>query len=205
MQSTQLEYSATLTGASFLFFEFKQVVQLREQGLSDLEIRERVLSDNVFQYGKKSSLQRSLPSIIRRVNVLDETLRNMVLEDSMNSGKVINLYAIMKTDRLFFEFMNEVIREKFEQHTNLLEKKDLNLYFIAKTEQDEGMASWSEQTVNKLKQVLLRILHESGILKNKKTGELNRLLVNEKLKNHLINVGDSLMLRAMGEKVRVNE
>ncbi|ALS23768.1 DUF1819 family protein [Paenibacillus naphthalenovorans] len=197
--TTELEYSATLTGASFLFYEFKQVVSLKIQGLGDSEIRERVLAENLFQYSVKASMTRSLPSVLRRVGVLDDTLRSMVLEESMETGKIINLYAIMKTDRLFFEFMNEVIREKLETDNYLFEKKDLNLYFTSKAEQDAGVAGWTEQTVNKLKQVFVKILYEAGILKDKKTGELNRLLIDEQLKRHFINIGDIAYVKAMGE------
>lgn len=197
--SQELDYSATLTGASFMFYEFKQVVSLKVQGLKDSEIRERVLTDNLFQYQVIASLKRSLPSVLRRVAVLDDTLRKRVLEESLESGKIINLYAIMKTDRLFFEFMNEVIREKLESNDYFLEKKDLNLYFTSKAEQDAGVASWTEQTVQKLKNVIQRILLESGILKDKKTGELNRLLMDEQLKRHFINIGDIAYVKAMGE------
>ncbi|MCG5252481.1 MULTISPECIES: DUF1819 family protein [Brevibacillus] len=197
--SQELDYSATLTGASFMFYEFKQVVSLKMQGLEDSQIRERVLTENLFQYQVKASLKRSLPSVLRRVAVLDDTLRKMVLEESLESGKIINLYAIMKTDRLFFEFMNEVIREKLESNDYFLEKKDLNLYFTSKAEQDAGVAGWTEQTVQKLKNVIQRILLESGILKDKKTGELNRLLMDEQLKRHFINIGDIAYVKAMGE------
>ncbi|MGG1534811.1 MULTISPECIES: DUF1819 family protein [Brevibacillus] len=197
--SQELDYSATLTGASFMFYEFKQVVSLKDQGMEDSEIRERVLTENLFQYQVKASLKRSLPSVLRRVGVLDETLRKMVLEESLEAGKIINLYAIMKTDRLFFEFMNEVIREKLESNNYFLEKKDINLFFTSKAEQDAGVAGWTEQTVQKLKNVMQRILLESGILKDKKTGELNRLLMDEQLKWHFINIGDIAYVKAMGE------
>lgn len=197
--STELEYSATLTGASFLFFEFKQVVSLKTQGFSDQEIRKKVLSENLFQYQVSASLKRSLPSVLRRVSVLDESLCQLVIEQSLVAGKVINLYAIMKTDRLFFEFMDEVIREKLESNNYLLEKKDLNLYFVSKAEQDTGVAGWTEQTVTKLKNVIQRILFESGILKDKKTGELSRILMDSQLKQHLIHIGDITYVRAMGE------
>ncbi|WP_027093445.1 DUF1819 family protein [Cohnella thermotolerans] len=197
--SQELEYSATLTGASFMFYEFKQVVSLKTQGLGDSEIKEKVLTENLFQYQVKTSLKRSLPSVLRRVGVLDDTLRKMVLEESLETGKIINLYAIMKTDRLFFEFMNEVIREKLETDNYLFEKKDLNLYFTSKAEQDAGVAGWTEQTVNKLKQVFVKILYEAGILKDKKTGELNQLLIDEQLKRHFINIGDIAYVKAMGE------
>ncbi|MCM3128126.1 DUF1819 family protein [Paenibacillus sp. MER 78] len=197
--STELEYSATLTGSSFLFFEFKQVVSLKVQGLNEQEIREKVLSENLFQYQVSASLKRSIPSVIRRTSILDNTLCQLVLEHSLESGKIINLYAIMKTDRLFYEFMNEVIREKLESNTYLLEKKDLNLYFNSKAEQDEGIAGWTEQTVTKLKNVIQRILLESGVLKDKKTGELSRIMMDEQLKQHLIQIGDIAYVRAMGE------
>ncbi|MFS0555064.1 DUF1819 family protein [Brevibacillus sp. 179-C9.3 HS] len=195
----QQEYSATLTGAAFMLYEFKKVLTLKNVGMSDHEIRKTILEENSFQYQKNSSLKRSLPSLLRRAHVLDEFLTKMVLEESLQSGKIINLYAIMKTDRLFFEFMNEVIREKFETNNYLLEKKDLNLYFTSKAEQDAGVASWTEQTVNKLKQVILRILEESGVLKDKKTGELSRLLMDDQLKGRMIQSGEVIYIRAMGE------
>lgn len=197
--SIELQYSATLTGASFMFYEFKQVVRLRLEGNKEQEIRKKVLSENLFQYKVNSSLNRSLPSILRRLNVLDETLCQMALEDSLEAGKLINLYSIMKTDRIFFEFMNEIIREKLESNHYLLEKKDLNLYLLSKAEQDKAVAGWTEQTVTKLKNVIQRILLEAGILKDKKTGELSRIVMDYHLKQHLIHIGDIAYVKAMGE------
>ncbi|MEC1759878.1 DUF1819 family protein [Schinkia azotoformans] len=195
----ELDYSATLTGASFLLYELKQVLKLKKQGLYDAEIKKKVIEENVFDYKVTSSLKRIVPSVIRRANALDNQLQEWVLNNPLEEGKIINLYAIMKTDRLFFEFMNEVIREKLEANNYLLEKKDLNVFFISKAEQNEKMAKWTELTVNKLKQVYLKLLYEGGLLKDKKVGELNRLLFDEDLKHHLIFIGDSAYLKAMGE------
>jgi hypothetical protein len=132
----ELDYSANLTGASFLFLELKQVLKLKKMGMSDVEIKKKVIEENVFQYQFPSSLKRIVPSVIRRANVLDEVLEDFVLHGQLEMGKIINLYAIMKSDRLFFEFMNDVIREKLEANNYLLEKKDLNVFFISKAEQD---------------------------------------------------------------------
>ncbi|MEK5357897.1 DUF1819 family protein [Paenibacillus sp. FSL L8-0709] len=192
-------YSATLTGASFMFYEFKQVISLKEQGLEENDIRNKIINENLFQYKFTSSLKRSMPSVIRRVAVLDDVLRRIVLEDTLETGKAVNLYAIMKTDRLFFEFMTEVIHEKFESNNYLLEKKDINHYMTTKAEQDSEVAKWTEQTVNKLKNVIQLILIEAGILKDKKTGELSRLLIDEQLKGYLIQIGEIIYVKAMGE------
>jgi hypothetical protein len=197
--SKEPKYSVTLTGASFLFYELKQVIALKMQGLNESEIKEKVTADNLFQYKVKSSIKRSLPSLLRRVNVLDEDLCRMVLEQSFESGKIINLYSIMKTDRLFFEFMNEVIQEKFQSNNYLLEKKDLNLFITSKAEQNALVVAWTEQTIARLKQAYVKVLHDSGFFKDKKSGELCRPMMDEQLKQHLIQIGDIAYVRAMGE------
>ncbi|OFD57545.1 MULTISPECIES: DUF1819 family protein [Bacillus cereus group] len=195
----ELEYSATLTGASFLLYELKQVLKLKRQGLSDAEIKKKVIEDNVFEYKVTSSLKRIVPSVIRRANVLDEQLRDWVLNSPLEFGKIINLYAIMKTDKLFFEFMNEVIREKLDANNYLIEKKDLNLFFMTKAEQNEKVEKWTELTVNKLKQVYIKLLYEAGLLRDKKSGELSSLLFDEDIKRHLTYIDDTAYLKAMGE------
>lgn len=197
--STELEYSVTITGASFLFYEFKQIIGLKLHGLMESEIKEKIFAENLFQYQSKSSIKRSFPTVLRRVNKLDKVLCQMVLDHSLGLGKIINLYTIMKTDRLFFEFMNEVIQEKFQSRNYLLEKKDLNLYITSKAEQNAAVKAWTEQTVTKLKQVYVKVLYDSGLLKDRESGELNRLMIDEQLKIHLIHIGDVAYLRAMGE------
>jgi hypothetical protein len=195
----ELEYSANLTGVSFLLHELKQVLKLKKKGLSDDDIKKKIIKDNIFEYKVTSSLKRIVPTIIRRANVLDESLQDLILSSPLEIGKIINLYAIMKTDRLFFEFMNEVIREKLNANNYLLEKKDLNVFFIEKAEQDEKLGKWSELTVNKLKQVYLKILYEAGFVRDKKSCDLNRLLFDDEIKRQITFIGDTAYLKAMGE------
>ncbi|AQQ52240.1 DUF1819 family protein [Planococcus lenghuensis] len=195
----EMNYSSVLTGASFMLYEFKQVAALKEQGLSDAEIRKKAIDENLFQHEKISSLQRGFPSILRRVNALDEELLKLLANESLETAKVINLYAIMKTDRLFHEFMIEVIEEKFQNNDYTIEKKDVNTYFTTKAEQHESIANWKEATIQKLKLVYMNILLGAGLLESKKTGELNRLIIDDQIKDHLRRIGDARYLQAMGE------
>lgn len=195
----EFEYSSALTGAAFMLYEVKQVAQLVDQGLTEKEIRQKVLEENIFQYEKMSSIQRALPYIIKRVNLLDVELRKMLMEGSLETSKTINLYAIMKFDRLFFEFMQEVIYEKFQRNDYTLEKKDVNAFFTAKIEQSDIIASWSETTIGKLKQVFKKILLETGMLKNLRSGELNRIIIDDQVKSYLNQIGDAVYVKVMGE------
>ncbi|MCY9373381.1 DUF1819 family protein [Bacillus haynesii] len=194
-----LEYSSSLNGASFLLFELKQVVKLKQQGLAKDEIRKKVKEENLFQFNNQGRINRALPSVMKRAEVIDETLASLLLEGSIETGRTLNLYAIMKTDLLFFEFMDEVIGEKLHNNDYLIEKKDINLFFSSKAEQSEKVASWSDINVEKLKRAYIQVLYEGGILRNRKSKELNRLIIDEPIKNYITQIGDARYIHAMGE------
>src|SRR5690625_7518956 len=112
--SLATKYTSSLNGASFLLFELKQVIQLKIQGMTNKEIRTKVIEENLFQFNNKGRINRALPSLMKRADIFDAKLCEMFLKSLVETSKIINLYASMKTDLLFFEFMNEVIREKIE-------------------------------------------------------------------------------------------
>lgn len=194
------EYSGKLTGESFLLYEFKIVAKLKKEGFSDKYIRKMVLEENLFQYKFKSSITRRLTPLLQRVNIIDDTLIDMLIDDPLGNGVVINLYAIMKNDRLFFEFMNEVVKEKLQNTYEIIEKKDINIYFEQKAEQNEIITKWSDATIQKLKQVIKKILSEAKVI-NLKTGEVHKLIMSQELKEYLIKIGDKKYVVAMGESL----
>jgi len=189
---------ATYTGDQFLFFELKEVLKLKKEKLDDKSIREKVKSENLFQYTSSASIARVLPPVIKRANILDDKLIDMVLEEDSQTGKLINLYAMMKSNRLFFEFMNEVVKEKYKYGQLYIEKKDINQFFDIKIEQSEEIASWSESSIQKMKQVTIKSLYECGMVANIRSGDMNRINIQYSLKRHLVNIGDEKYLIAMG-------
>ncbi|MBG9596521.1 hypothetical protein ABE17_06350 [Bacillus mycoides] len=199
MTIESMEYSSSLNGAAFLLFELKQVAKLKLEGFSDKEIRDRVKAENLFQFESTGRTKRTLSSIMKRVATLDEKLCELLLTESNDVARVINLYAIMKTDRLFMEFMEDVISEKLMTNNFLLEKKDLNGFFRSKEEQSEKIASFSELNVEKLKRAIMQVLFEAGILTKRQSGEINRIVLDSNLKEHLLSNGEQRYIRAFGE------
>lgn len=194
-------YSGKLTGESFLLYELKIVAKLKKEGYTDKEIRKMVLEKNLFQYKFTSSISRRLTPLMQRINLLDEKLIDRLIEDPLGDGIVINLYSIMKNDRLFFEFMNEVMREKLKSNNEILEKKDINIFIETKIEQNEEIASWSDSTINKIKQVIKKILMEAKVVENNKTGAVKKIIMSEWIKNYLSKLGEEKYILAMGERV----
>lgn len=194
-------YSGKLTGESFLLYELKIVAKLKKEGYTDKEIRKMVLEENLFQYKFTSSISRRLTPLIQRINLLDEKLIDRLIEDPLGDGIVINLYSIMKNDRLFFEFMNEVMKEKLKSNNEVLEKKDINIFIEIKIEQNEDIASWSEATINKIKQVIRKILIEAKVVEDIKSGRVKKIIMSHWIKNYLSKLGEEKYILAMGEKI----
>ncbi len=193
-----LKYSASLTGEPFLFYEIRQVARLKLKGLSEREIKEEVRSKNLFQYATEKSIAKRVNAVLKRLRLLDETMLQYLLEKPSATARIINLYAIMKANRLVMEFIIEMVGEKFAVHNLRLDKKDINEFFLEKREQSEDIARWQDNTIKKLKQVLLRILSESGILDEKDGLSLHRPELEPEVIGHLEAKGESALLKAMG-------
>ena len=61
---------------------------------------------------------------------------------------------------------------------NSFGKIDLNTFFLRLQEQDDGIATWSENTIAKIKQVLARILVENEYLDDTNANHLNPVWLN---------------------------
>ena len=193
---TDKVYSTSLTGAGFRFYEFKLVVNLIEEGLTDDEIREKVFKENLFQQ-KASSTTRSFPYILKRARALDDQLRQFVLKESNQMAKQINFYAIMKTDLLFYEFMDELIKNKLQNYDLIYEKKDINIFFNEKSDDNEKLANWSESTLKRLKSSYNRLLLEMGYLDKLSSTDLIPVQIDDLLRDYLVKIGDKNYVEAM--------
>ena len=99
---------------------------------------------------------------------------------------------MMRYNRLVREFMEGVIGEKFRQQDFSYTRKDINMFFTRLQEQNDNVATWSDKTITKLKQVLTKCLVETEILDSTKDTSLNPIFISDELKtgikeNHDLN------------------
>jgi hypothetical protein len=135
------------------------------------------------------------------LKAIDDFLVEKIVNGEIGTSKQIVVYSIMKTDRLFFEFMYEVFREKILMGDSTLQDKDFDIFFSRKKEQSKKVASWTNYTFYKLKQVYIRILFEAGFIKGRKRDRvIVKPIIEEELVQHLKKIGDEKYLNSlMGE------
>lgn len=83
-----------------------------------------------------------------------------VAVQSADVAKQICLYAMMKQYRIVWDFMITVIGEKYRQQDFSFSQMDIGVFLMRLQEQDDCVASWSDSTVKKIRQVMMRMLVE---------------------------------------------
>ena len=190
-------YIASLTREPFLFYEMRTTAMLLISGLNDEDIVAQVSKDNLFQYPTEKSVARMAKACLKRLAAMDDMdLVEAIAKQPSNIAKQICLYAMMKQSRLMWEFMLTVIGEKYRLSNYSFGKVDLNAYFMRLQEQDNTVASWSEGTITKLKQVLVKALVENEYLDDIHTEHLNPVYLYPILENAIRCHGDLLALPA---------
>lgn len=176
------EYYGGLTAEQFLFYEIRIVAKYFLEGKGIEEIIELVQRDNLFQYPTEREVSRLARACYKRLVALDnEKLVYEVANAPFEVAKQINLYAMMRYNRLVREFMEGLIGEKYRQHDFSYTKKDINIFFSRLQEQNDDIAAWSEQTIRKLKQVLTKCLIETEMLDSVRDTTLNPIFISEEL------------------------
>ena len=175
-------YNGTLTAEQFLFYEMRIVSKQYNEKKSIEEIIEYIKRDNLFQYPTERMIIRLARACYKRLIALDnEKLVYEVASAPIEVAKQINLYAMMRYNRLVREFMEGLVGEKYRQHDFSYTKKDINMFFYRLQEQNEDVAAWSEKTISKLKQVLTKCLIETEMLDDARETTLNPIFISEEL------------------------
>lgn len=193
-----MEYKSTIKSRPYLYKETKKASMLINTGVELDGIKSKSLEENVFQLESEARKKEVASIITARLKAVDEFVIDKIENSNIETSKILVLYAIIKTDRLFFEFINEVYKEKVLLKDLFIRDKDFNIFFQSKKEQSEKVASWTEYTFKKLKQVYIRILFESGLIVNQKGDrEIKVPIIDSEVKEHLYSIGDKVYLNAI--------
>lgn len=153
------EYNGGLTREQFLFYEIKIVASLLLQGMSKDDVLKKIKEENLFQFPTERMITSIANACFRRIDALEsDTLLYYLANAATDVAKQINLYAMMKYNRIVWDFMVTVIGEKYRTQEFEFSRKDLNLFFFRLQEQNDSVASWSDGTINKIKQVQFVII-----------------------------------------------
>lgn len=190
-------YNAAMTREQFLFYEMRTTAKLINDGLDKDTVVGHIVSENLFQYPTEKSVKKMALACIRRLEAMeDESLITAIATQPGDVAKQICLYAMMRQYRLVWDFMLTVIGEKYRLLDSSFSRMDVEVFFMRLREQDDWVATWSDTTVNKVRQVLTKMLVENEYLDSTDADHLNPVLISPVLENAIRESGQELALPA---------
>lgn len=192
------EYSAGLMSQSFWFIEIKKMIPLVCDGISEDDLKKECLENNLLGASKEYRAKRMYGYLMTRIHAMDERLLDLFCDSDLQTQKLINIIALMKTDRLFFEFVYELYREKVILGSGELSKQDVNVFFTNKERENEDILSWKDTTKSKLGRCFLNFLTEANMLQDEnKTKIITVPIIDTRLQLYLESSGDTAILKAI--------
>lgn len=196
--SKKLGYTATNMARPFWIREMIMGAGLKKEGYTDKEIRQKSYEENIFQARSENAKIKVASGVIARLNSLDDNLIEMLSRCNLETANQIAIYSIMKTDKLFFDYMNEIYKDKIILKDYKIQDSDIKVFIHRKQEQIPDVSSWVDTTIKRLTSQYSTYLKEANfIIKKKDYMEIVTPIVDKPLKDYLIDIGDEIYLSAM--------
>lgn len=190
-------YNASITREPFLFYEMHVTAGLMGEGLSDEDIVKKIAAENLFQYPTERSLTGRARACLRRLHGMDDPdMVALIGRSAALEARQAALYAWMVESRLVREFMLLLIGRKYKMGDYTFSLADVSAFFFDLQEQNDQAASWSESTIKKIRQVLVKTLTATGYLDNTKAERLQQVWLTPFVKKHILAHGHSDFLPA---------
>lgn len=159
-----ITYSAGIMSQSFWFVEFKKYLKLVSMGYTPEQIKVMVLQENLFGSPNEYRAKRIFCYISSRAAHMDEKGIELFFSSDLATQKLLNLVCIIRQDRLFFEFINEVYREKAIIGAGALDRSDARIFFRNKEVQSETVAGWTDGTKKRVQSCYFNFLTDANLL-----------------------------------------
>lgn len=191
-------YSAGIMSQSFWFVEFKKYLTLLKRKMSYEEIKRQIADENLFGLPNEYRARRVYGYISNRARALNSDGIALFFSSDLTTQKLINLICVLRSDRLFFEFLYEIYRDKIILGSQYMERADINTFFIAKSAQSDDVERWNDSTKKRVGSAYLSFMTEAGLLTYEgRKRKITPPLLDIALENYLRAGGETSIIKAI--------
>ncbi len=127
-------------------------------------VSKEVCEKNLLQLTSQSSTVRVFREVRQRLQSLDKETIDCFVECGIEERRAIALIAACKKYPFIFDFIRITLKDKIQVFDQTLREEDLDVFWNTQTIEHPELEDIAETTKKKLKQVLVRLLAEAGIL-----------------------------------------
>lgn len=180
-------YNLTFTAGALLMNETCAVAEVYLETGRNWEItKDRSFKENLMGKEKVSTNKRFFSLVKQRIEALNEDELDLLVSGSNSIKRLILLLAICKAHSLIFDFLFFNVRESFFNMNEKVTHANFNEFFNEKKYIHPELESITDLTVNKIRQVVFRILEQAELIDSVDTGILQRPYLPEKLEEIIV-------------------
>ena len=158
-------YKMSFTSGGLFLTESVTVAGMHHSGEDWKDTLERALQEGTTSFPKAASNRRTLREIVNRLMTLnDDEVRFLIEEAGRQEQQYLLWVATCRAYRFVREYAVEVICDRFLAYQLDLPLESFDIFFEAKADWDDALASISDSTRNKLRQILFRMMREAGVV-----------------------------------------
>lgn len=194
-----MEYKA-ITGENFYLLELKNTCKfLLDKNFKEDELKDILKKNDILDTKTESNFNKKFQSIKKRYRVLPDFLKKELIIANAETSKFINLYAILCCERLIAEFMDEIIKEKYNLFDYELNDRDFIKFIDYKASQSEIIKKWSDAGRKKMINKFKNFLKEGGYLEKigDKKYKITKPIIDSKVIDEIKINGNNKILKLM--------
>ena len=164
-----MEYRA-ITAENFYLIEMKNTCKFILENKTEEDLKNLLKANNILETVSESNFSKKFNTINKRLKSLTDNLKKQIVDTDLASVRFINLYSILCNERFILEFLEEVVKEKYDNYDYYIKESDFSNYMETKSEQSKVIESWTVEGKKKMLVKVKNFLTEGGYLEKNKAG-----------------------------------
>ena len=192
-----MEYKA-ITAENFYLIEMKNTCKFILENKVEEDLKKMLKANNILETVSESNFSKKFNTINKRLKSLTDNLKKQIVNIDLTSARFINLYSILCNERFILEFLEEVVKEKYDNYDYSIKKSDFSNYMETKSEQSKVIQNWTESGKRKMLVKVKNFLTEGGYLeKNKEDYKIIKPIVDLAVIDEIKENGNKKILKIM--------
>ena len=164
-----MEYRA-ITAENFYLIEMRNTCKFILENKVEEDLKKILKTNNILETVSESNFSKKFNTINKRLKSLTDNLKKQIVDTDLASARFINLYSILCNERFILEFLEEVVKEKYDNFDYSIKESDFSNYMETKSEQSKVIQNWTAEGKRRMLIKVKNFLTEGGYLEKNKDG-----------------------------------
>ena len=164
-----MEYRA-ITAENFYLIEMRNTCKFILENKSEEDLKNLLKANNILETVSESNFSKKFNTINKRLKSLTDNLKKQIVNTDLTSARFINLYSILCNERFILEFLEEVVKEKYDNYDYSIKESNFLNYMETKSEQSKVIQNWTAEGKRRMLIKVKNFLTEGGFLEKNKDG-----------------------------------